>query len=64
MAVRLMRQEQFLNLTTAEEAEQRFWNAVQPQPLGEEVVPLTQALRRVLSRDVFARHNVPFFDRS
>lgn len=28
-----MRQEQFLNLTTAEEAEQRFWNAVQPQPL-------------------------------
>ena len=59
-----MRQEQFLNLTTAEEAEQRFWNAVQPQPLGEEVVPLTQALRRVLSRDVFARHNVPFFDRS
>ena len=59
-----MRQEQFLNLATAEEAEQRFRDAVQPQPFGEEVVPLAQALRRVLSRDVSARHNVPFFDRS
>jgi len=59
-----MRQEQFLNLATAEAADQRFREAVQPQPLGEEVVQLAQALRRVLSRDVTAQHNVPFFDRS
>jgi len=34
-----MKQQQFLNLATAEEAEARFWEAVQPQPLGEELVP-------------------------
>ena len=33
-----MKQQQFLNLATAEEAEERFWEAVQPQPLGEELV--------------------------
>ncbi len=59
-----MKQEQFLSLVSAEEAEQIFQNAVQPQPLGEERVPLLLANRRVLSRDVLAVHNVPFFDRS
>ncbi len=35
-----MKQQQFLNLSTAEEAEDRFWHAVQPQPCGEEQILL------------------------
>ena len=59
-----MKQKQFLNLATAEEAEKIFWRAVMPKPCGEEQVSLQDARGRVLSRDVIARHNVPFFDRS
>jgi len=59
-----MKQQQFLNLVSAEEAEDRFWEAVQPQPLGEEMVLLEDAHRRILAGDVVARHNVPYFDRS
>ncbi len=59
-----MEQKQFLNLSTAEEAEKRFWNAVMPNTCGEEQVSLQHALRRVLARDVIARYNVPYFDRS
>ena len=59
-----MKQKQFLNLATAEEAEKRFWEAVMPRPCGEEQVSLQDARGRVLSRDVIARHNVPYFDRS
>jgi len=59
-----MKQQQFLNLASAEEAEERFWKAVQPQPLGEELVLLENAHGRILACDVLARHNVPYFDRS
>ena len=59
-----MKQRQFLNLVTAEEAEERFWEAVQPQPLGEELVMLEDAHGRILACDIVARHNVPYFDRS
>ncbi|MDP7045604.1 MAG: molybdopterin biosynthesis protein [SAR324 cluster bacterium] len=59
-----MKQQQFLNLATAEEAEERFWEAVQPQPLGEELVMLEDAHGRILACDIVARHNVPYFDRS
>ena len=59
-----MKQQQFLNLVTAEEAEVRFWEAVQPQPLGEELVMLEDAHGRILACDIVARHNVPYFDRS
>ena len=59
-----MKQQQFLNLATAEEAEKRFWEAVQPQPLGEELVMLEDAHGRILACDIVARHNVPYFDRS
>ena len=59
-----MKQQQFLNLATAEEAEERFWEAVHPQPLGEELVLLEDAHGRILSGDIVARHNVPYFDRS
>ena len=33
-----MKQEQFLNLATAEEALKKFRDAVKPSPLGEEVL--------------------------
>lgn len=59
-----MKQQQFLNLASAEEAEERFWQAVQPRPLGEEPIPLADARERILSRNVIAKHNVPYFDRS
>ncbi len=59
-----MKQDQFLNLATAEEAEQRFQEVVKPTPVGDETAPLAEARNRVLSRDVTASINVPFFDRS
>ena len=59
-----MKQQQFLNLATAEEAEKIFWEAVQPQPLGEELVMLEDAHGRILACDIVAQHNVPYFDRS
>ncbi len=59
-----MKQQQFLNLASAEEAEERYWQAVQPGPLGEKLIPLTDARERILSRNVIAKHNVPYFDRS
>ncbi len=59
-----MKQQQFLNLASAEEAEERFWQAVQPGPLGEEMIPIEHARERILSRNVIAKHNVPYFDRS
>lgn len=60
----MMKQNQFLKLAQAEEAQARFWEAISPAPLGEEKISLHQALHRVLSRDVIAKQNVPFFDRS
>jgi len=59
-----MKQEQFLQLATAEEATEKFWKVIQPAPLGEEKVSLMESLNRVLSQDVTAKINVPFFDRS
>lgn len=59
-----MEQKQFLDLTTAEDAETIFRQAINPRPAGEEEIALESALNRVLSRDVIASLNVPFFDRS
>ena len=59
-----MKQKQFLNLATSEEAEKRFLETVMPRPCGEEEISLHDSLGRVLARDVIARHNVPYFDRS
>ena len=59
-----LRQQQFLNVVTAEDAHRIFHQAVQPQPLGEETVALEQALGRVLSRNIVSTIDVPFFDRS
>ena len=49
-----MKQEQFLNLASAEEALKKFRDAVNPAPLGEEQILLKEARGRVLSRDVIA----------
>ena len=59
-----MKQEQFLSVKTAEEADRIFRAAVRPAPLGEESVPLTEALGRVLAQTIVSRVDVPFFDRS
>ncbi len=59
-----MKQKQFLNLATAEEAENFFWRIIPQKPLGKEIVLLKEANGRILANDIFARNNVPFFDRS
>lgn len=57
-------QDQFLDVIDRDEAERRFHAVLDLRPLGEETVPLGEALGRVLSRDVPAPVDVPFFDRS
>ena len=57
-------QTQFLNVVTRDEATARFREHLRLAPLGREIVPLTQALRRVLADDVGAGVDVPGFDRS
>ena len=42
-----MKQQQFLNLASAEEAEERFWQGVQPGPLGEELIPELKSLLNI-----------------
>ena len=59
-----MKQEQFLTVVTAEEAHRIWREALRPAPLGEEQVPLAEALGRVLAQNVISRVDVPFFDRS
>lgn len=57
-------QSQFLNVTTAEEALQRFRAALQPVPLGIERVALAQALGRVVAENIESPVDVPGFDRA
>jgi len=59
-----MEQKQFLDLTTAEEADKLFRKEIRPAPVGEEEILLADSLNRVLSRNITAPINVPFFDRS
>ncbi|NNL67670.1 MAG: molybdopterin biosynthesis protein, partial [Myxococcales bacterium] len=59
-----MKQTQFLTALDRDEAERRWREVIAPEPLGEERVPLDQALGRVLARDVTAGPDVPGFDRS
>ena len=58
------RQEQFLEVVTADTARARFAQALDLTPLPSVAVPLAQALRRVLARDVVATLDAPPFDRS
>jgi putative molybdopterin biosynthesis protein len=57
-------QDQFLEVIDRDEAERRFHAVLELRPLGEEQMPLAEALGRVLARDVAAPVDVPFFDRS
>lgn len=57
-------QRQFLDVASAQEALQRFREALQPQPLGSEEVGLESALGRVLAQDVESPVDVPGFDRA
>ena len=59
-----MKQEQFLQVLTKEEAEAVFHEHLTMAPLGEEPVPLERALGRVLARHVVATVDVPYFNRS
>ena len=58
------RQEQFLEVVSAEDAKARFEKHLDLSPLSAETVPLGKALGRVLAHDVAAPIDVPPFDRS
>jgi len=57
-------QTQFLDVLTRDEATARFRAHLALSPLGKEVVPLRDALHRVLADDVAATVDVPGFDRA
>jgi putative molybdopterin biosynthesis protein len=57
-------QTQFLNVVSRDDATARFREHLRLAPLGEELVPLGNALGRVLARDVVASIDVPGFDRA
>lgn len=59
-----MRQIQFLNVVSRDEAEARFRAHVCMAPLGEALVSLAEARGRVLAQDIRADGDVPGFDRA
>jgi putative molybdopterin biosynthesis protein len=61
---RAARQEQFLEVVSAEEARRRFVACIDCSPLHGETVPLAAVLSRVLAADVVAPVDAPPFDRS
>ncbi len=61
---RAARQEQFLEVVSAEEARARFARHIDLSPLPGEDVALADTLGRVLARDVSAPIDVPPFDRA
>ena len=58
------RQEQFLEVVSAEDARRRFENNLNLSPLPGERVSLAASLGRVLANDVIAPIDVPPFDRA
>jgi putative molybdopterin biosynthesis protein len=64
MIRRAARQEQFLEVVSAEEARARFARHIDLAPMPAERVALAQALGRVLAHDVKAPIDVPPFDRA
>jgi putative molybdopterin biosynthesis protein len=58
------RQEQFLEVVSAEEARRRFAQHLDLSPLSSERVPLASALGRVLAGDLAAPIDAPPFDRA
>jgi putative molybdopterin biosynthesis protein len=61
---RAARQEQFLEVVSAEEARRRFHRHLVQNALERETLPLAQAPGRVLAEDVVAPTDAPPFDRS
>jgi putative molybdopterin biosynthesis protein len=61
---RAARQEQFLEVVSAEAAREKFASHLRLAPLSAETVPLAAALGRVLAADLTAPIDVPAFDRS
>lgn len=61
---RAARQEQFLEVVSAEEATARFKRHLDLSPCGGETVSLSESLGRVLAHDIAAPIDVPPFDRS
>jgi putative molybdopterin biosynthesis protein len=61
---RAARQEQFLEVVSAQEARRRFESCIDRSPLGAETLPLAATLSRVLAADVIAPVDAPPFDRS
>src|SRR3982074_2091362 len=61
---RAARQEQFLEVVSAEEASARFARHLDFSPLPGERVALAAALGRILAQDVTAPLDVPPFDRA
>jgi len=61
---RAARQEQFLDVVSAEAAREKFTSHLRLASLSAETVPLASALGRVLAIDVTAAVDVPAFDRS
>jgi putative molybdopterin biosynthesis protein len=61
---RAARQEQFLEVVSAEEARKRFESHIDVIPRALETVALADVLGRVLPADIFAPVDVPPFDRS
>src|SRR4029079_15936556 len=58
------RQEQFLEVVSAEEARSRFEKHLNLRPLAAETVTLADSRGRVLAKDVVAAVDAPPFDRS
>lgn len=58
------RQEQFLEVVSADEARARFEKHIALTPLGAERVTLAEALSRILAHDVVAATDAPPFDRA
>ena len=54
----------FSEVVTPKEAQARFARHYTPYPRGTERVPLAEAYRRILARDVVAPEDLPEFDRS
>jgi len=61
---RAARQEQFLEVVSAEEARRRFGVHIDGAPLAGETTPLAASLSRVLALDIAAPVDAPPFDRS
>ncbi len=57
-------QQQFLEVVDPAEAARRVAKRVRLEPLGKELVPLDQALYRVLAENIVSPVDVPAFDRS